>query len=304
MHYLITGGSGFIGQALSAQLLARGQAVTVLTRRPDASLRRWSPHPRLRAIARLEQLDGADAAPVDVVVNLQGENLAAGRWSAARKQVFRSSRIEATRALVGWIAARRLRPSALISASAIGWYGSRGDEALCESSTGGRDFSAQLCADWEAEALGAQNLGLRVCIARIGIVLDRDGGALAKMLPAFRLGAGGPLGAGQHWMSWITRHDLVRLLLWLAESNQAGVFNAVAPGAVRNLDFTRALGRALHRPAVLPMPAFVLRLMFGEMSSLLLGSQRVLPERALAAGFAFDHATLDAALASVFARRR
>jgi uncharacterized protein len=292
MRYLVTGGTGFVGRALCAQLAAERREVTVLTRDPDAAARLL--HPGIRVVSRL-----SDCGPVDTVINLQGENLSAGRWTTARKLTFRTSRIDFTRALVEWMGTRTQRPSALINASAIGWYGDRGDEVLTESSTGGNDFAATLCADWEAEARKAEALGLRVCRVRIGVVLDRDGGALAKMLPAFRMGAGGPLGPGTQWMSWITRRDLVRLLRWLAESSLYGVFNGVAPGAVRNAEFSRLLGRALKRPAVLPMPAFMLRAMFGEMSGLLLGSQRVMPDASRACGFSFEHPTLDAALDAV-----
>ena len=296
MRYLVTGGTGFVGRALCAQLASERRDVTVLTRDADAAARVL--HPGIRVVSRL-----ADCGPVDTVVNLQGENLSAGRWNTSRKLAFRTSRIDFTRALVEWMGTRPQPPSALINASAIGWYGDRGDEVLTESSTAGDDFAARLCADWELEARKAEALGLRVCRVRIGVVLDRDGGALAKMLPAFRMGAGGPLGKGEQWMSWITRRDLVRLLRWLAESgtgsSHSGVFNGVSPGALRNRDFARLLGRAIKRPAVLPMPAFALRAMFGEMSGLLLGSQRVMPDAARACGFAFEHPTLDAALDAV-----
>lgn len=292
MRYLVTGASGFIGRALCAQLVAAGHAVTALTRSPAAAARVLPAQ-----VVCVTQL--ADCGPVDTVINLQGENLSAGRWNAARKQAFRSSRVAFTHDLVEWIAASAQRPAILISASAIGWYGDRGEERLSETAAGGCDFAARLCADWEAEACRAEVLGLRVCRVRIGVVLDRDGGALAKMLPAFGLGLGGRLGPGTQWMSWITRHDLVRLLRWLADSDRSGVFNGVAPGAVRNAEFTRLLGRVLRRPAVLPMPAWALRAMFGEMAGLLLGSQHVTPDAACSGGFAFDHPTLEVALAAV-----
>lgn len=297
MRYLVTGGSGFVGRALCAELVRADNEITVLTRNPEAAGR--SLPATVRCIARL-----ADCGPVDTVINLQGENLSAGRWTATREQAFRSSRIGFTRALVEWMRTLPQAPTALINASAIGWYGDRGDEVLTEASTGGADFAASLCADWEAEARKAEALGLRVCIVRIGVVLDRDGGALAKMLPAFQLGGGGRLGPGTQWMSWITRRDLVRLLRWLAASPDArGVFNATAPQPVRNEAFSRLLGRALRRPAVLPMPAFLLRALFGEMSSLLLGSRRVMPDAARSAGFVFEHATLAAAFEAVLKTR-
>lgn len=291
MHTLITGGGGFIGGALSKQLLAEGHRVTVLTRTPNSS-------PRLLAIREVRTL--AEVGEVDAVINLQGENLAAGRWTDARKRAFGASRIDFTRELVAWLSGLSKRPAVLVSGSAIGWYGDRGDETLTESSKPGDDFAAQLCGDWESEALRAQSLGVRVCCVRTGVVLDRDGGALAKMLPAFRFGGGGPLGSGQQWMSWITRHDLVRMILWLAQTpTLSGAFNGTAPGPLRQADFARALGRALHRPALLPMPAFALRLLFGEMAGLLLGNQRVMPQAAMSSGFRFDHADIETALPAV-----
>jgi uncharacterized protein len=292
MRYLVTGGTGFIGRALCASLGADGHEVVVLTRRaraPSAS--------GLRYIARLQDLDHADA-----VINLQGENLSAGRWTEARKQAFRSSRVAFTAALVDWMRTRSRAPAVLVSGSAIGWYGDRGDELLTEASLPGADFAAQLCRDWEDAALAAAALGVRVCRVRTGIVLDPDGGALAKMLTPFRLGLGGPLGDGAQWMSWITRHDHVRLLRWLVDHELHGVFNGTAPTPVRNRAFVQALGRAVHRPAVLPMPALALRAMFGEMSSLLLGSQRVLPDAARAAGFRFEHPGLADALDQMLRR--
>lgn len=292
MRYLITGGTGFVGRALCASLLADHHEITVLTREPAKA------RAVLRADVRIaRQLH--EVGDIQAIVNLQGENLSAGRWSERRKLAFRTSRVAFTRELVAWMARQSVPPSVLISGSAIGWYGDRGDEVLTETSTPGSDFAAQLCREWESEALKAEALGTRVCCLRTGIVLDHDGGALAKMLPAFRLGAGGRLGSGAQWMSWITREDLVRLIRWLIDSRARGVFNGTAPQPVRNRDFTRALGRSLKRPARLPMPALALRALFGEMSELLLGSQRVLPDAARAAGFSFRHETLQAALDSV-----
>ncbi|MGQ0697175.1 MAG: TIGR01777 family oxidoreductase [Panacagrimonas sp.] len=295
MHTLITGGSGFIGRALTAKLLADGHGISVLTRDPASAQRTLGS--QVRAVRSLDEV-----GVIDSVFNLQGENLAAGRWTDARKRAFVVSRIDFTRELLAWMSRSSQRPVVLVNGSAIGWYGDRGDETLTESSTPGDDFAAQLCRDWESAALKAEGLGIRVCRVRTGVVLDRDGGALAKMLPAFRLGAGGPIGSGRQWMSWITRRDLVRLLVWLAQTpTLSGAFNGTAPVPVRQADFARALAGALHRPAVLPMPAFALRMLFGgEMAGLLLGGQRVLPQAALSLGFSFEHADIGSAMRAVW----
>lgn len=292
MHYLITGGTGFIGRALCASLLADCHEITVLTRDPAGARRRL--HHEVRIARELHEV-----GEVQAVINLQGENLSAGRWTEARKCAFRSSRVDFTRALVEWMGQQARVPEVLVSGSAIGWYGDRGDELLTESSHPGSDFAATLCRDWESEALRAAAAGTRVCLLRTGIVLDHEGGALGKMLPAFKLGAGGPLGPGTQWMSWISREDLVRMIRWMVDTGRQGVFNGTSPQPVRNRDFTQALGRALRRPTVLPMPVFALRALFGEMSGLLLGSQRVLPDAARASGFQFHHETLNAALDAV-----
>lgn len=292
MRYLVTGGTGFVGRALCASLLADQHEITVLTREPAKA------RAVLRADVRIaRQLH--EVEDIQAVVNLQGESISDGRWTERRKLAMRTSRIDFTRDLVAWMARQPTPPTVLVSGSAIGWYGNRGDEVLTETSTPGSDFAAQMCLDWEAEALKAEALGTRLCRLRSGIVLDHGGGALAKMLPAFKLGAGGPLGAGEQWMSWITREDLVRMIRWLVESRAQGVFNGTAPQPVRNRDFARALGRSLNRPARLPLPAFALRALFGEMSELLLSSQRVMPDAARASGFSFRHETLTAAFDSV-----
>jgi len=293
LHFLITGGSGFIGTALCRNLVADGHRATVLTRNSARA------RPRLPAhVALVEALDAV--RDVDAIVNLAGENLAAGRWSAQRKREFFDSRVGTTRHLLEWIARQQRRPRVLVSGSAIGWYGPCGDEELSEESPSGTDFSAGLCRAWEAEATKAEAFGVRVCRVRTGIVLDRDGGALKKMLLPFRLGVGGRMGDGRQWMSWIARSDLVALLRWLAESTGAnGAYNGTAPAPVRNAEFARTLATALHRPAVLPTPALALKLLFGEMADLLLTGQRVLPVRASADGFAFRHPELGGALAAI-----
>lgn len=290
MRYLITGGSGFIGTALCRALAETGAELTVLTRDPARA------RPRLpegvRLVTDLARADGADVA-----INLAGENLAQGRWSEARKRLLRDSRIATTRALCAWIERQSPRPRVLVSASAIGYYGARGDEPLDENAAPGEDYAARLCRDWEAEALRAEPFGLRVCRLRLGVVLDRDGGALARMLPAFRWGLGGPIASGRQWLSWIHRSDVVALIRWCVDRPTArGAYNATAPHPVTNAEFARALGRALQRPAFLRMPAIALKLLLGEMAQLLITGQRVLPARLLAEGFAFSFPELSDAL--------
>jgi uncharacterized protein (TIGR01777 family) len=295
MHHLITGGSGFIGSALCRGLVADGHRVTVLTRDVARAKSRVP-----AGVALVEELDVA--AAVDVVVNLAGENLSGGRWNAARKRAFVDSRIGMTRRVVGWIAAQEPRPRVLVSGSAIGWYGARGDEELGEDAAPGADFAARMTLDWEAEACKAEALGLRVCRIRTGIVLAAHGGALKQMLLPFRLGLGGPMGGGRQWMSWIALDDEVALIRWLIDNQAAaGAYNGTAPAPVRNAGFAKALGRALHRPAVLRAPAFALQLLLGEMSGLVLTGQRVLPRHALAQGFTFRYPELAGALAHALA---
>jgi uncharacterized protein (TIGR01777 family) len=293
MRYLITGGSGFIGTALCANLIKDRQDVTVLTRNIERARRRLP-----ATVTLIDHL--SEARTIDAIVNLAGEGLADERWTPARKQLLRDSRLATTRALLDWIPTQTERPRVLISGSAIGWYGAQGDAMLDENAAPASDFAAQLCRDWEAEAIKAEALGLRVCRIRIGVVLDQSGGALAKMLLPFRLGLGGPMGDGRQWMSWIARPDLVALIRWLIDTPAAsGAYNATAPAPVINAEFAAALGHALHRPAMLRTPAFVLRLLFGEMAELLLTGQRVLPKRALAEGYTFSAADLPAAFAAV-----
>jgi uncharacterized protein len=293
VHYLITGGSGFIGSALSRSLVADGQRVTVLTRNIARA------RPRLPGgVALIERLDAA--ADVEAVVNIAGENLATGRWTPARKREFVDSRIGMTRRVVDWMASLKQRPRVLVSGSAIGWYGPRGDEQLTEDAKPGDDFSAHLCRDWERAARAADELGVRVCLLRTGIVLDNDGGALKQMLLPFRLGLGGPMGDGRQWMSWVARADIVPLIRWLVDNAGArGVYNGTAPSPVTNAEFARALGTALHRPALLPTPAFALKILFGEMADILLTGQRVIPKRAIAEGFAFTYRDLTSTLAAI-----
>jgi uncharacterized protein (TIGR01777 family) len=284
MNIAITGASGFIGRNLSAKLTAQGHSTRAI------SLRSKIPHGAL--------------AGCDAVVNLAGEPVAQ-RWTAPVKQRIRDSRVEGTRAVVAAIAALDRKPSVLVSASAIGYYGERGDEILTEDSPPSKDFLGGLSVAWEREAREAEKLGVRVVCPRIGVVLGRAGGAVQKMLPAFRLGAGGRIGSGKQWMSWIHIDDLVNLIVFAlsgSSSNPAleGPVNAVAPNPVTNADFTRELAKTLHRPAIFPVPGFALKLLFGEMSSMLLGGQRAIPQAALAAGFRFRYSELGSALAALF----
>ncbi len=301
MHILITGGTGFIGLELVAGLLRDGHRVTVLTRDQAQALLRLPAG--AEALADLASLDAVDA-----VVNLAGESLGAKRWNARRKQVFRDSRIGTTRRINDWMAGLARRPTVMVSGSAIGYYGPRGDETITEDSTPGEDFSARLCRDWEAEAIKAEALGVRVCRLRTGIVIGQPnaagGGALTQMLPAFRLGGGGPMGSGRQWMSWVHRDDLVALIRWLIDKTTAqGAYNGTSPAPVTNAEFAKMLGAALHRPAILPMPGFALKMIVGDMAEILLTGQRVLPQRALAQGFVFRFPSLAAAFGDVLARR-
>lgn len=292
MHILVTGGTGFIGSALCPALLADGHTLTLLTRHPERVARRYGAG--VTAIARLAELP---PVPVEAVVNLAGEGIADRPWTAARKQVLFDSRVVLTCDLVQALAARRDVPRVMVSGSAVGWYGDQGDTVLTEASRPHPEFTHELCDAWERAARGAATLGTRLCLLRIGVVLGKDGGMLKRLLPAFRMGLGGRIGSGRQWLSWIAREDLVALIRrLLADDTLSGVFNATAPVPVTNADFTRALAAALHRPALVPVPALALRLSLGEMSGLLLGGQRVLPARLEATGFAFAAPTLEACL--------
>ena len=304
MRIIVAGGSGFLGRALADALLAAGHRVQILTRRPARQ-------PSHAAVSEAEFItwipDGSvgpwasSCSGADVIVNLAGESIAAGRWTAARKARLRDSRVLPTRSLARFIAEAEQPPAALISASAIGFYGDRGSETLTENARPGGDFLAQLGTGWEKEALAAQGGRTRVVLLRTGIVLDPREGALAKMVTPFRLFAGGPFGSGRQYMSWIHRDDCVSLARWAIETADVrGPLNLTAPDPVTNADFARALGRALHRPAVVPAPGFALKIILGEMAGpLLLHSLRVVPARALAGGFRFAHPDLDEALADL-----
>ncbi|HEY0159067.1 MAG TPA: TIGR01777 family oxidoreductase [Thermoanaerobaculia bacterium] len=284
MKIVVAGGSGFLGEPLVRRLIARGDDVAVLTR--DAS--------RVRAGRPVEwdaRSQGAwsnEVATADAVINLAGENVGEGRWTEARKRRLIDSRLHATGALVE---ALRRAPGArtLVNASAVGFYGDRDEEELDETSARGGGFLAQLVERWEAAAREAEPQ-TRVVLLRLGVVLGKGGGALEKMALPFRFGAGGPVGSGKQWLSWIAREDAVRMIEWaLDHASVRGVYNATAPRPVRNRDFARALGRALSRPSFLPAPAFALKAMFGQMAEeVLLAGQKVFPRRAEREGFTFE----------------
>ena len=301
MKILVTGSTGLVGTALASELKRDGHTVCRLVR-PETkaeSLRssdgfdvKWDP--------ATGELGGA-AVGADAVVNLGGASIAEGRWTPERKKQLRTSRVDNTRALVNALAKMSARPRVLISASAVGYYGNRGDEVLREESGPGNDFLTELAKDWEAEANKAESLGIRVVLARVGVILAKNGGALPTMARPFRLGIGGRLGSGQQWMSWITLADVVAILRFALENGAIrGPVNVVSPQPVRNADFTRALAMALHRPALFPAPAFALRLALGEMAdALLLSSQRVVTEKLGKLGYRFVNPDLEGALASV-----
>jgi uncharacterized protein (TIGR01777 family) len=291
MNVTVTGASGLIGAKLVERLRVRGDAVTTLSRRPaSADAVAWRPE---EEPAPTEALSGRDA-----VVHLAGENVAQ-RWSEDAKRRIRSSREAGTRNLVAGLEAAAPRPRVLVSSSAVGYYGPHGDEALDEETAAGRDFLAEVCVAWEREADRAGRLGLRVAKVRTGVVLDRDGGALAKMLPFFRLGIGGPVAGGSQYMPWIHVDDVVGIYLAALDGEDwTGPINASAPEPVTNKTFSRALGRALRRPALAPVPALAIRALYGEMAEIVTKGQRVLPRRAQALGYRFAHPDLDEALRS------
>lgn len=298
MNIVIAGGSGFIGEPLVKRLLARGHDVAVLTR-----------NPKKVAAGRALQWDGKsqggwsdEAARADVIINLAGENVGEGRWTEERKRRLIDSRIDATRAIVEALQRNPAKQRTFINASAVGLYGfDSGDQLFDENGARGRGFLADVVARWEEAAHAAEPLA-RLVVLRFGVVLAADGGALAKMLLPFKAGAGGPVGSGRQWMSWIDREDALRMIEWAIDTPSVrGVYNAVAPEPLRNRDFARALGSTLHRPAILPAPAFALRVAFGEMANeILLGGQRVTPSRAMAEGFVFRDRTIDTSLARMF----
>ena len=299
MNVLVTGATGLVGTALVPYLASRGHGVRTLDRgQADHGRGRfsWDPERGTLETAALQGVEG--------IVHLAGENIAGGRWTAARKARIRDSRVKGTKLLAEAAARAEPPPRVFVSASAVGFYGDRGSEVLTEASPPGSGFLASVCREWEAAAAPAAARGIRTAAARFGVVLSGKGGVLGKMLPPFRLGVGGKVGSGEQYMSWIAVDDVVAALAHVLErSDCSGAINTVAPAAVTNADFTRALGRTLSRPTIFPLPAFAARLLFGEMADeLLLSSARVEPKRLLATGFAFRHPDVEGALRHVLGR--
>lgn len=293
LNVAISGASGLVGTELSALLTSVGHSVVPMTRKSSGSSQNAIVWDLVHGVANPQQLESVDA-----IVHLAGENIAAGRWTVALKERIRKSRVEGTRAVVQSLAGLQIRPKTLVCASAIGFYGDRGDEILTESSPAGSGFLADVCSAWESEAMAAANLDMRVVCLRIGVVLSPKGGALAKMLLPFKLGAGGVIGSGKQYWSWIGLNDLVRAIAFCVENeNIRGPVNAVSPQALNNYDFTKTVGKVLHRPTIVPLPAFVAKIALGEMAeALLLSSAHVVPEKLQAHGFQFAQPDLKSCL--------
>ncbi|MGC9394657.1 MAG: TIGR01777 family oxidoreductase [Anaerolineae bacterium] len=301
MRVLVAGGTGLIGRALVADLAREGHEVVVLSRHPTRA-------PAFSPTVAVQPWDARSVAgwgplvnSIDVIVNLAGENISAGRWTAERKARIVQSRMETGQALVDAVNAAKNQPRAFLQASAVGYYGPRGEEALGEASPPGTDWLSRVAVDWEAATRPVAEAGVRHVLLRTGIVLTLDGGALPKMALPFRFFVGGPVGRGQQGLPWIHLADEVAAIRFLIDREDAhGPFNLTAPQMQTNAEFSRALGRAMHRPAWLPVPGFALRLLFGEMATILLNGQHALPIKLQQMGFAFRFPTLDAALYDLF----
>lgn len=288
---LVSGGTGLVGRELVSLLLESGHEVMILSRRPASErIVHWEPG---ETEIKVDSLDGFDA-----IVHLAGESIASGRWTESKKQVIRDSRVQLTENLTEAIKKTKKPPKVIVAASAIGFYGDRGDELLSEDSDCGSGFLASLCRDWENASKGLAAAGIRVVNLRIGVVLSKDGGALAKMLLPFKLGMGGQIGSGKQYMSWISIKDLVSIIAFALERDfLVGPVNAVAPEPVTNIDFTRALGKVLSRPTFLPVPKFGVQMLLGEMADeLLIASARVMPDKLIKHGYEFKHSSVETAL--------
>jgi uncharacterized protein (TIGR01777 family) len=295
MKVAVAGANGLIGSNLLRALRARGDEVVPLVRNPRTPGEvRWDPKAGGEWTKALDGVDG--------IVNLAGANVGGKRWTDEYKKEIRESRLQATRALVEAMRASTRRPRVFVSASAVGYYGSRGDEEVTESTPAGSDFLAGVCKAWEDEASRAEQLGVRTVLLRTGVVLDRNDGALKKMVPPFKAFVGGPIGSGRQWVPWIHIGDEVGVILWALDGTVRGPVDATAPTPARMQDFARALGRALRRPSLLPVPAFALRLAIGEMAEVLLDGQRALPRKALEGGYRFQFDDLERALRDVLGR--
>ncbi len=287
----------FIGQQLVPTLLSAGHTITVFTRNPKKTSAIFQ-----QQVTTIDNLEGLSADDhFDAVINLAGEGIGDRRWTDSVKQQLRDSRLLTTASLIEYFKRANQKPAVFISGSAIGVYGLHGDEKLDEQASGDDSFSSKLCRDWEAQAAEAEALGIRCCYLRTGVVLGKNGGALSKMLPPFKMALGGPMGSGQQWMSWVHMDDLVNAIVYALETPSInGPINGTAPNPVTNKAFSKALGVALNRPAIIPMPAFVLKLMMGEMAEeLLLSGQRVVPAKLTQSGFEFKYPQLDDALRDI-----
>ncbi len=298
MHILLTGGTGLIGRQLCQHWLAQGHRLTVWSRQPEHVATLCGA--QVRGVGRLEEVVGA----VDAVVNLAGAPIADRPWTRKRKALLWGSRVSLTETLLAWLEGLAQKPAVLISGSAVGWYGDGGERELTEACGPVQDdFPSQLCIAWEETAQRAQALGIRVVLVRTGLVLAAEGGFLSRLLLPFKLALGGPIGNGRQWMPWVHINDQIGLIDFLLHKQDAsGPYNACAPHPVRNREFAKTLGQVLHRPAFMPMPAFALKVGLGELSGLLLGGQKALPERLLAAGFTFQFTELHAALDDLSSR--
>ncbi len=309
MQVFVTGGTGLIGSRLIHRLLTRGDQPVVLTRRYAAARQMMGPDCKIVEGDPMKPGDWQDAAAdCDAVVNLAGENLFKHRWNAAFKALMTDSRLLSTRHVVAALARKPNRGDGqrkiLVNASAIGYYGPHGDEELTEDSPPASDYLAKLCVDWERAARAAESSGVRCALVRIGIVLDKEGGALAQLLTPFRIGAGGPVAGGKQWMSWIHHEDMTGVLLLALDNPEAvGPLNGTAPNPATNRDFSTALGKALHRPSFFPTPRFMLRAMLGESADVVATGQRVLPKRTLALGYSYKFPHIDAALEEIVGKK-
>ncbi|MBI3313667.1 MAG: TIGR01777 family protein [Candidatus Omnitrophica bacterium] len=304
MKIVISGGTGFVGGALIEELAEKGHRITVLTRNPSHT--HYPPNSPMKAVTWdaktlgiwAEELNGADA-----IINLAGEPLVGKRWTAKQKARLRASRLDSTRALVDALRKASQKPRVLINASAVGYYGPVESETVTESHPKGHDFLADTCEEWEKEALKAETFGLRVVCMRFGIILEKNGGALAKMLPPFQFFIGGPLGSGKQWLPWIHRADVIGGILFsIGNPKISGPVNFTAPNPATMKDFCKTLAQVLHRPSWAPVPGFILKILLGEMSSVLLTGQKAVPAKFLQAGFAFRYPELREALVSILKR--